>query len=119
MNTINKNKRRLRRKLSIKNKIRGTEEKPRLTIFRSNKNIYAQIINDTKGITLCAASTMEKELGMIGKCNKAAAAKVGESLGQRAIEKGVKKVVFDRNGYRYHGIVKELADACRKSGLEF
>lgn len=116
---IDKNKRRLRRKLSIRNKIRGTEERLRITVFRSNANIYAQIINDEKGITLCASSSLEKELNVRGKCNKISAAKVGEDLAKKALAKGIKKVVFDRNGYKYHGVVKELAEACRKNGLEF
>jgi large subunit ribosomal protein L18 len=116
---IDKFKRWKRRKLSLKNKIRGTEEKPRITVFRSNENIYAQIINDDQGVTLCSSSTVDKELGLKGKKNKETAAKVGELLAKRALDKGIKQVVFDRNGYRYHGVVKELADACRKAGLEF
>lgn len=114
-----KNKRRIRRKLSIKNKIRGTEEKPRVSVFRSNMNLYVQIVNDKKGMTICSSSTLDKELKLRGKCNKAAASKVGELLAKRAKEKGVTEVVFDRNGYKYHGIIKELADSCRNNGLKF
>lgn len=114
-----KNKRRLRRKLSIKNKITGTSEKPRITVFRSNMNIYAQIINDKQGITLCSSSSLDKELKLRGKNNKAIAAQVGELLAKRAKEKGVSEVVFDRNGYQYHGVIKELADSCRNNGLKF
>ena len=111
--------RRARRKLTIRNKIRGTETKPRITIFKSNTNLYAQVVNDKKGMTICACSTLEKEIALKGKCNKAAAEKIGEVLAKRAIEKGITEVVFDRNGYQFHGVVKELADSCRKNGLKF
>ena len=114
--------RRQRRKIRVRRVVSGTSERPRLTVFRSNLNIYAQIIDDTVGKTLAAASTMDKaarqELGDKGG-NKQAAVAVGTTLAQKAIEAGIKKVVFDRNGYPYHGRVKELADAARKGGLEF
>jgi len=92
--------------------------RPRLTVFRSSKNIYAQIIDDVRGVTLAAASTLEGE-GATKGTNKDAAALVGKLLAERAIEKGVKDVVFDRGGYIYHGRVKALADAARDAGLNF
>ncbi len=119
---INKFVRRDRRKKSIRSKIYGSEEKPRITIYKSEKHIYSQIINDRKGITLCCASTVDKEFeDRKGKnlANMKAAEKVGELLAKRAKEKEIKKVVFDRNGYKYHGCVKALAEALRKGGLEF
>lgn len=116
---VDKNLRKNRRKLSIRNKIRGTGDRPRISVFRSNTNIYAQIIDDEAQKTLCSCSSMDKEVGLKGKCNKTTAVKVGEMLASRAVSKGIKSVVFDRNGFRYHGIVKELADAARKGGLEF
>ncbi len=91
--------------------------RPRLTVFRSSKNIYAQVIDDSKGVTLVAASTLEGEL--TGGADKDAAAKVGALIAQRAIEKGVKDVVFDRGSYIYHGRIKALADAAREAGLNF
>jgi len=112
-----------RRKRRVRKNIQGTLERPRLTVFRSHKNIYAQIINDLDGITLVAASSMEKttktELPKGLGCNKAAAVVVGTALAAKALEKGIKKVVFDRNGYPFHGRIKELAEAARKGGLEF
>jgi len=116
---LDKNLRKHRRKLSIKNKIRGTGDRPRISVFRSNTNVYAQIINDEAHTTLCSCSSLDKDLGLKGKCNKTTANKVGEVLAKRATEKGIKLVVFDRNGFQYHGIIKELADAARKGGLEF
>ena len=101
----------------------GTPERPRLTVFRSHLNIYAQIIDDTAGTTLAASSTMEKSakgtLGGKSGGNKAAAAVVGSALAAKAAEKGIRKVVFDRNGYPFHGRIKDLAEAARKGGLEF
>lgn len=92
--------------------------KPRLSVFRSERNIYAQIIDDTKGVTLCSASTLEKEF--VGKgSNVEAAGKVGKTIAERAIKAGIKTVVFDRGGCKYHGRVKSLADAARMNGLEF
>ena len=114
--------RRLRRKRRVRKNVIGTGERPRLTVFRSHKNIYAQIIDDAAGRTLVAASTAEKPLreklgGNSG--NKGAAQEVGVALAAKAGEAGIKKVVFDRNGYPFHGRVKALADAARKAGLEF
>lgn len=114
-----KNVARLKRHLRVRKKIQGTTERPRLNIFRSSKHTYAQIIDDTKGITLAAASTNEKELNVGNGGNIEAARKVGELIAARAKEKGVEKVVFDRSGYLYHGRVKALADAAREGGLEF
>ena len=114
--------RRLRRKRHVRKRVTGTPERPRLTVFRSNKNIYAQIIDDMAGRTLVSASTMEKPMAqtMTGEsANKGAAALVGAALAAKAVEAGIKKVVFDRNGYPFHGRIKELADAARKGGLEF
>jgi len=116
---VDKKKRRVRRKFSIRNKVKGTVERPRLTIYKSNKNIYVQIIDDEQGLTICSSSTLAKELNLKGKCNKASAEKIGTVVAEKALSKGLKSVVFDRNGYQYHGVVKELADACRKAGLEF
>ena len=95
--------------------------RPRLSVFRSNKNIYAQLIDDRAGKTVCAASTLEKELRATLKagCNKAAASAVGKLIAQRAVTNGIKKVVFDRGHYLYHGRIKALADAAREGGLSF
>lgn len=115
-----KNKERKVRHFRVRKKISGTAERPRLNVFRSSKHIYAQIIDDTKGVTLAAASTLDKELKDIGNGgNVEAARKVGEMIAKRAQEKGVKNVVFDRGGYLYHGRIQALADAAREAGLEF
>ena len=114
--------RRLRRKRRVRKKVTGTPERPRLTVFRSHKNIYAQIIDDLLGGTLVAASTMEKPLRkkLADKCgNTAAAEQIGADLAVKAREAGIKKVAFDRNGYAYHGRIRALAEAARKGGLEF
>ncbi|MCK4602471.1 MAG: 50S ribosomal protein L18 [Phycisphaerae bacterium] len=114
--------RRRRRKRHVRKNVTGTSERPRLAVFRSHKNIYAQIIDDTAGRTLVAASSMEspvREQIANGGGNKAAAAVVGTALAAKATEAGIKKVVFDRNGYPYHGRIRVLADAARKGGLEF
>jgi large subunit ribosomal protein L18 len=105
----------------VRKKIRGTAERPRLNVFRSLKNIYVQVIDDTTGTTLVAASTLDGAIkGKIANGgNKDAAKEVGKLIGQKAIEKGIKKVVFDRGGYLYHGRVKELAEGAREAGLEF
>lgn len=103
----------------VRKKIHGTAERPRLNVYRSNKNIYAQIIDDDKGVTLVSANTLEKDLDLESTSNKEAAAYIGKLVAERALEKGIKKVVFDRGGYIYHGRVKALADAARKAGLEF
>lgn len=108
--------RRLRIKTSVRGKISGTKQRPRLTVFRSNKQIYAQLIDDVEGRTLASASSLAIEA--VG-AKKEIAAKVGELIAQRAKEAGVESVVFDRNGYLYHGRIKELADAARNGGLKF
>lgn len=118
---IDKNKKRQDRHYSIRNKITGTPERPRLNVFRSNNHIYAQIIDDTNGHTLISASTLDKELKekLSSTQNKEAARLVGELVGKRALEKGIEQVVFDRAGYLYHGRVKELAEGAREAGLKF
>lgn len=117
----NKNKERKRRHLRVRNKIIGTPERPRLNVFRSLKHIYAQIIDDTTGNTIVAASTLDPLLKEKIKCggNKEAAEAVGRLIGEKALGMGIKKVVLDRGGYIYHGRVKELAEAAREAGLEF
>ncbi|ADH61604.1 ribosomal protein L18 [Thermoanaerobacter mathranii subsp. mathranii str. A3] len=116
----NRNELRKRRHLRIRKKVFGTPERPRLNVFKSLKHIYAQIIDDTKGHTLVHASTLDPELRSITKgANKQSAKLVGELIAKRALEKGIKDVVFDRGGYIYHGVVKELADAARQAGLNF
>lgn len=116
-----KNQERLRRHTRVRKKVSGTGETPRLCVYRSLNHIYAQIIDDTKGVTVCAASTMEKEVkAQIKDMNKTDAAKVvGKVVAERAAEKGVKCVVFDRGGYLYTGRVQALADAAREGGLNF
>ena len=115
---LDKNKARLKRHMRIRNKVNGTAECPRLNVFRSSKNIYAQIIDDTKGFTLVSASSLEKDFGGEGN-NKEAARKVGINIAKKALEKNIKKVVFDRGGYIFHGRVKELAEGAREGGLKF
>ena len=114
-----KNKRRARRRKRVSKKVRGTSVQPRLTVFRSNKNIYAQIIDDMTGKTLASASSRDSDLNVSKGGNRSAAEAVGSAIAEKAVAKGVKKVAFDRNGYLYHGRVQGLADAARKSGLEF
>lgn len=113
--------RRLRRKARVRKRVVGTAERPRLSVFRSLKNIYAQLIDDHSGVTLVEASSRNKDLrGPVGYGgNKNAAVVVGKSLAERAIAKGIKAAAFDRNGYRYHGRIKALADAAREAGLKF
>lgn len=111
-----KEERRLKIKRGVRSKISGTPERPRLTVFRSNKQIYAQVIDDTTGKTLAAASSLKMEDKLT---KKEMAAKVGELIAKSAQEAGIQAVVFDRNGYLYHGRVKELADAARNGGLKF
>ncbi|MCD6585519.1 MAG: 50S ribosomal protein L18 [Desulfobacteraceae bacterium] len=112
---------RLKRKKRIRKKLSGTEDRPRMSVFRSAKHIYSQIIDDTKGITLVTASTTEKEVIEQQKFdNKTAAATyIGQLIAERATEKGIKSVVFDRNGFLYHGRVKAVSDGARKAGLDF
>lgn len=119
INKISKNTKRQKRHLRIRNTISGTTEKPRLNVFRSNKQIYAQIIDDVNGVTLCSASSLEKECNVENGGNLSAATLVGDLIAKRAIAANVKTVVFDRGGYLYHGRVKALADAARAAGLEF
>ena len=109
---------RARRHKRVRTKISGTAECPRLCMFRSNKGIYAQIIDDVKGTTLVSASTLDKEV-KTKHSNKEAAKEVGTLVAKRALEKNIKTVVYDRGGYVYHGVVKELAEAAREAGLEF
>ena len=107
-----------RRHRRVRTKISGTSECPRLCVYRSNSNIYAQIIDDVNAVTLVSASTLDKEV-KTKKSNKEAAKEVGALIAKKAIEKNIKTVVYDRGGYIYHGIVKELAEAAREAGLEF
>ena len=118
---VDRNKKRIERHFKIRNKIQGTPERPRLNIYRSAKHIYAQVIDDATGTTLASASTADKELkDKVAELTKSEAAKlVGQAVGQRAKEKGINTVVFDRGGYLYHGRIKVLADSARESGLEF
>lgn len=113
--------RRLRRKRGIRKTVRGTAERPRLTVFRSLNHIYAQVVDDDCGVTLCEASTRSKDLRETVKYggNREAAKLVGEALAQRAKAKNIEAVRFDRNGFRFHGRVKMLADAAREGGLKF
>jgi large subunit ribosomal protein L18 len=118
---VDRNKVRLRKHVRVRKKISGTAAKPRLAVFRSARHIYAQIIDDVAGKTLVAASTLDEAVkGKVGGTgNKDAAKAVGQLVGEKAKEKGITQVVFDRGGYLYHGRVKELADAARAAGLEF
>ena len=115
---IDTNKARLRRHTRVRGKISGTAACPRLNVFRSNANIYAQINDDVAGVTLCAASSLDKEFNGNGG-NKVGAREVGKMIAARAAEKGITEVVFDRGGYIFHGRVKELADGAREGGLNF
>jgi len=116
---IDKNKTRKVRHTRVRQKVSGTPTKPRLNIYRSGNHIYAQIIDDVAGITLVAASTLDKSLSLTSTKNKEAAKAVGISVGKKALDKGIEEVVFDRGGYLYHGRVKELADGAREAGLKF
>ena len=118
VNKPDSNKARLKRHARVRGKISGTAECPRLNVFRSNSNISAQLIDDVKGVTLVAASSVEKDFGTTsGNC--AEARKVGQLVAKRALEKGIEVCVFDRGGYVYHGRVKELAEGAREGGLKF
>ena len=112
------NAQRKKRHKRVRSKISGTPERPRLNVFRSEKHIYAQIIDDNAGSTLCSASSLEKSFEGSGS-NKEGAAKVGKQVAERAKKKGIENVVFDRGGYIYHGRIKELAEAAREGGLKF
>ena len=118
VNKPDSNKARHKRHKRVRGKISGTAACPRLNVFRSLQNIYAQLIDDDKGVTLVSASTVEKDFVDYGG-NKSAAHKVGELLAKRAVEKEITKVVFDRGGYIYHGRVQELAEGAREGGLKF
>ena len=117
----NKNANRLQRHKRVRRKITGTTQRPRLCVFRSSNNIYAQIIDDTNRVTVVSASSLEAEIkGAVNHCgNKDEARKVGELVAKRAVEKGITEVVFDRGGYLYHGRVQELAEGAREAGLKF
>lgn len=122
MSAVSKSEIRSRRKKRVRKKIRGTAEKPRLCVFRSSKHIYAQLIDDSTGSTLVGVGSLSKALQLkIGKNsgNKKGAALLGAAIADAALNKKIKKVVFDRNGFLYHGRVKALSEAARKSGLEF
>jgi large subunit ribosomal protein L18 len=122
MKYVSRAEARLKRKKRVRTKVRGTPERPRLSVFRTAKHVYAQIIDDTAAQTLADASSVSKELRpMILRKggNKAGAALVGEFIAKRAAGKGIKRVIFDRNGFLYHGRVKALAEAARQHGLEF
>ena len=114
---VNRNKARQRRHARVRKHIFGTADRPRLDVYRSNKNIYAQVIDDVKGHTLASASTLDKDIKGTTKTDQAKS--VGKLVAQRASKKNIKKVVFDRGGYLYHGRVQALADAARQNGLEF
>ena len=103
----------------VRNKLSGTDQRPRLNVYRSNQNIYAQLIDDINGVTLASASTVDKDLSIDATGNIEAAKQVGELIAKRAQDKGYKSVVFDRGGYLFHGRVKALAEAARAAGLEF
>ncbi len=108
-----------KRHLRVRKKIHGTAERPRLAVFRSEKNIYAQIIDDVAGRTLVAASSLDKDFALEAGSNKDAAKLVGESIAKKAVEAGITEVVFDRGGYVYHGRVQMLAEGAREAGLKF
>lgn len=121
MSRFNKSEGRVKRHARIRKKVKGTENRPRLAVFKSNSYVYAQIINDKTGETIVSASSLEKEFRnkFGGKLNVEVASVVGKTIGERAKAKGVNAVVFDRGGYIYHGRIKSLADAAREAGLEF
>jgi large subunit ribosomal protein L18 len=116
-----KNKARLKRHLRVRKKVNGTTARPRLSVYRSSKHMYAQIIDDTNAVTIVAASTADKDLkaGVTNGGSIEAAKQVGELIAKRAKEKGIESVVFDRGGYLYHGRIQALADAAREAGLVF
>ncbi|MDD3736259.1 MAG: 50S ribosomal protein L18 [Bacteroidales bacterium] len=117
---LSKTEKREKIKLRIRNRIRGTAEKPRVSVFRSNKQIYAQAVDDVNGVTLASVSSREKEIATItGKKKSEVAMLVGKRLAEVCREKGIETVVFDRSGYQYHGRVKSLADGAREGGLKF
>jgi large subunit ribosomal protein L18 len=113
-----KKKQRLGRKIHIRKRISGTAERPRMCVFKSNKHLYVQVIDDIKGHTVAAVSSLEKDLSQF-TVNMAAGQELGKVIGARLNEKGIKAVVFDRNGYQYHGVVKAVAEAARGAGIQF
>lgn len=113
-----KDRKRLKRKVHIRKRVHGTAERPRMTVSRSNSNIAVQVIDDDAGCTLASVSTLEKDLASL-KANIASGTKVGEEIGRRLKEKNITSVVFDRNGYLYHGVVKAVADGARSAGINF
>jgi large subunit ribosomal protein L18 len=115
---VEKDRKRLKRKTHIRKGLSGTAERPRMTVTRSNRALSIQIIDDAKGYTLASASTLEKDLKSI-KATVEGAGQLGEVMGKRLLEKNIKAVVFDRNGYLYHGRIKALADGARKAGIQF
>ena len=115
---IEKKRKRFRRKVHIRKCITGTAARPRMTVFKGSRSLSIQIIDDSKGHTLASASTLEKDLKSI-KANVAGAGQLGEVMGKRLLEKNIKSVVFDRNGYLYHGLVKAMAEGARKAGVQF
>jgi len=110
--------RRNRRKKHIRKNLKGTSACPRMTVYRSNKKMYIQVIDDDKGVTILSASSIEKDLKDLKNC-VGDAEKLGEVIGDRLKKKKIKRIVFDRNGYKYHGIIKAIADGTRKKGIEF
>ena len=117
MPSNSRNDSRIARHVRLRKRITGTPDRPRLAVFRSLKHISAQIIDAASGQTLCSASSLEKDLGATG--NAAGAKQIGMALAKRAVEKGIKQVVFDRGGFRYHGRIANLAEGAREAGLEF
>jgi large subunit ribosomal protein L18 len=115
---IEKDRKRFKRKVHIRKRISGTAERPRMTVTRSNRRLSIQAIDDVKGHTLVSASTLEKDLQDI-KATVEGAGKLGEIMGKRLLEKNISEVVFDRNGYLYHGVVKAIAEGARKTGVKF
>ncbi|HOF11808.1 MAG TPA: 50S ribosomal protein L18 [Treponemataceae bacterium] len=113
-----KDRKRLKRKIHIRKRLHGTADRPRMTVFRSNKNLFVQVIDDEQGKTLASISTLEKEFSSM-KATVKDAEKLGEAMGKRLVENKINTVVFDRNGYLYHGVVKSLADGARKAGIVF
>lgn len=120
-NKTSKNDARLKRKVRVRKKVKGTPERPRLNVFKSSRHIHAQIIDDTKGVTLVAVSSISPDLksDIVYTGNIEAAKKVGAAIAQKAMDKNIVSVVFDRNGFLYHGRIKALADAARENGLSF
>ena|SRR5690554_4021723 len=117
--SLTKVERRQRIRLRVRKTVTGTAEMPRLSVFRSNKEIYAQIIDDTKGVTLVAASSRDKELANVKGTSSEIAEQVGKAIAEKALKAGIEKITFDRGGYLYHGRVKSLADGARSAGLKF